>query len=141
MSAQNCPTCGVHFSRVVQLVQHMERHYGVATMYACTLCRNLYAIKVALDCHIISNHGGEGGVRHDIERKYKLGMQLYCIKSQFFFTSVCCLFLSELKELSCPNTKTVITSLFFGHIFFLSCSAFFLGFFENWPHQFTHSTF
>ena len=73
-SAQNCPTCDEYCRGTIQLVWHMERHYGDAVMFACILCRNPYATNVALDWHVALNHGAIGDVRWDYERKYNLVM-------------------------------------------------------------------
>ena len=60
-SAQHCPTCGQFCGGSIKLVQHMEEYHGAAMMFACSLCRNPYVTKVALDCHLAWNPWGGRG--------------------------------------------------------------------------------
>ena len=74
-SAQNCSKCGYYTCGVVNLVRHMEKHHNASTCYVCALCRLSFATKVALDCHVVHNHGSAQKARNDYDRKYKLRAQ------------------------------------------------------------------
>ena len=71
-SAQNCPECGFPTDGVVGLVRHMESCHNAASCHVCALCRLPYVTRVALDCHIVHNHGSVHMARRDYERKYTL---------------------------------------------------------------------
>ena len=74
-SVENCSECGYYTSDIVNLVRHMEKHHNASTCYVCALCRLPFAMKVALDCHVVHNHGSAQKSRNDYDRKYKLGVQ------------------------------------------------------------------
>ena len=71
-SVQFCLQCGSPTKDVVGFIHHMEKHHNGTSCHVCALCQLPYVTKVALDCHIVHNHGSVHMARRDYERKYKL---------------------------------------------------------------------
>ena len=71
-SVQFCLQCGSPTKDVVGFVRHMEKHHNETSCHVCALCQLPYVTKVALDCHIVHNHGSVHMARQDYDRKYKL---------------------------------------------------------------------